>query len=196
MGTDPKEGGTTNVKLLLPSEEVTSFWKLGCNVWKERGLTVETVDAYINPIRKADANAGRSYFDKRYSIPLNQIQCLRAKFGYKSNNPKPITKIGTRKSNNILHPWGEGFLYFGWLSGVKYGIAKDVYMQMAQKTEQDFITWLTTNTPKDSRTLNPDPKTGKTILQSWIEGKNYPILYKTEGSWNQPSGWPENPTPN
>jgi hypothetical protein len=67
---------------------------------------------------------------------------------------------------------------------------------MTGKTEQDFITWLTKNTPKDSRTLNPDPKTGKTILQSWIEGKDYPILYKTEGSWNQPSGWPENPTPN
>ena len=196
LGTDPKEGGTTNVRLKLPSEEVTTFWKLGCNVWREQGLTAETVDAFINPIRKADSNAGRAYFDKRYSIPLNQIQCLRAKFGYNSKNTKPITKIGTKKSNNILHPWGEGFLYFGWLSGVKYSIGKDVYIQMTGKTEQDFITWLTKNTPKDSRTLNPDPKTGKTILQSWIEGKDYPILYKTEGSWNQPSGWPENPTPN
>jgi hypothetical protein len=209
LGTDPKEGGTTNVRLKLPSEEVTTFWKLGCNVWREKGLTAETVDEFINPIRKADSNAGRAYFDKRYSIPLNQIQCLRAKFGYNSKNTKPITKIGTKKSNNILHPWGEGFLYFGWLSGVKYSIGKDVYIQMTGKTEQDFITWLTKNTPKDSRTLNPDPKTGKTILQSWIEGKDYPILYKRQGLWGKsderPNGWPEiyvdntypvNPTPN
>ena len=209
LGTDPNEGGRTNVRLSLPSEEVTTFWKLGCNVWKEQGLTVDTVDAYMNPIRKSDPNAGRSYFDKRYSIPLNQIKCLRAKFGLNNKDTKPITKIGTRKGNNILHPWGEGFLYFGWLSGVKYNIAKDIYIAMTKKTEQDFITWLTTNTPKDSRTLNPDPKTGKTILQSWIEGKNYPILYKRQGLWGKsearPNGWPEiyvdntypvNPTPN
>lgn len=196
LGTDPNEGGRTNVRLMVPSEEVTTFWKLGCNVWREKNLTVETVDAFINPIRKADANAGRSYFDSRYSIPLNQIQCLRAKFGYNNKYTNAIAKIGTNKGNNILHPWGEGFLYFGWLSGVRYSIAKDVYIQMTGKTEQDFTAWLIANTPKDSRTLNPDPKTGKTILQSWIEGKQYPILYKRSGSWNQPDGWPVNPTPN
>ncbi len=196
LGSDPKEGGLTNVKLKIPSEEVTTFWKLGCNVWKEQGLTADTVDAFMNPKRKADANAGRSYFDKRYSIPLNQIECLRAKFGYKSTNTKPITKIGTSKGNNILHPWGEGFLYFGWLSKVKYSIAKDIYIAMTGKTAEDLSTWILANTPKDSRTLNPDPKTGKSILQSWIDGKNYPILYKKNGSWNQPDGWPDSPTPN
>lgn len=196
LGTDPREGGLTNVKLKLPIEEVTTFWKLGCNVWKEQGLTAETVDAYINPIRKSDPNAGRSYFDTRYSIPLNQIECLRAKFGYRSNNTKPITKIGTNKGNNLLHPWGEGFLYFGWLSGVKYSIARDIYIAMTGKTAEDFSSWLLSNTPKDSRTLNPDPKTGKSILQSWIDGKNYPVLYKRNGSWNQPDGWPTAPTPN
>lgn len=196
LGTDPKEGGLTKVRLKVPSEEVVDFWKLGCNVWKEKGLTAETVDAFINPIRKADSNAGRSYFDSRYSIPLNQIQCLRAKFGLNNKDTKPITKIGTKKSNSILHPWGEGYLYFGWLSGVRYSTARDVYIAMTNKTEEQFSAWITENIPKDSRTLNPDPKTGKSILQSWIEGKIYPKLYKRNGSWNQPEGWPDSPSPN
>jgi hypothetical protein len=209
LGTDPREGGTTRVKLQVPYEEVITFWKIGCNVWKEKGLTQATVDAFINPIRKKDPNLGRSFFDKRYSIPLNQIACLRAKLGYKSKDTRPISLIGTKKSNNVLHPWGEGFLYFGWLSGVDYKIAKDTYVAMTSKSESTFSSWLLSNTPSDSRTLNPDPITGKSILQSWIEGKSYPILYKRGGLWGKsnrrPNGWPEiyvnntyplNPTPN
>jgi hypothetical protein len=198
LGTDPDEGGRTRVKLQVPSEEIIEFWKLGCNNWQEKGLTVDTVDAYINPIRKKDTNAGRAFFDSRYSIPLNQIACLRAKLGKKSKNTDAINVIGLNSKQNVLHPWGEGFLYHGWLSGVSYKIVKDVYIAMTKGTEEQLANWILKNTPKDSRTSNIDPLTGESTVQSWIKGKEYSILYrnKTSGSWNQPDGWPANPTPN
>lgn len=197
------QGEETVARILIPSEESIPFWKFAYKNWQAEGLdkmTKKDRTIFMRDKQKNDPtkNAGRGYFDERAFIPINQAQMLRAKFGLdKPNNKnKKITWIGSSWTNSILAPWGERFLYFGPLSDVSYKTAKDVYVQYSGKTEQDFIDWLTKKMPKNSRTWNPDPKTGKSILESWIEGKNYPGLYKKENGWNQPEGWPDEPTPN
>lgn len=197
------QGEETVARILIPSEESIPFWKFAYKNWQAEGLdkmTKKDRTTFMRDKQKNDPtkNAGRGYFDERAFIPINQAQMLRAKFGLDKPNNKnrKITWIGSSWTNSILGPWGERFLYFGPLSDVSYKTAKDVYVQYSGKTEQDFINWLTKKMPKDSRTWNPDPKTGKSILESWIEGKNYPGLYKKENGWNQPEGWPDEPTPN
>lgn len=210
------QGEDTVVRILIPNEDSIPFWKFAYKNWQAEGLDKMTKiqrTRFMYDKQKNDPtnNAGRGFFDERAFIPINQAQMLRAKFsldGPKNRNRK-ITWIGERTSNSIVGPWGERFLYFGPLSGVSYKIAKDVYVQYSGNTEQKFIDWLIQKMPKDSRSLNPDPTTGKSILESWIEGKEYPVLYKRQGLWGKsdknPNGWPEiyvdnkypeNPTPN
>ena len=210
------QGEDTVARILIPSEESIPFWKFAYKNWQAEGLgsmSKKERNTFLRDKQKNDPtkNAGRGYFDERAFIPINQAQMLRAKLGMdnKDNKDMKINWIGSSASRSIIHPWGEGFLYFGALSGVKYSDVKKVYVSNSGKTEADFVSWITSKMNKDARSLNPDPVTGKTILESWLEGKEYPVLYKRDGLWGKnderPNGWPDiyvdnkypkDPTPN
>jgi hypothetical protein len=189
-------GGLTVVELQVPSKDRIKFWKLAYKNWREAGLTEATSDNFIRNIQKNDPtnNAGRQFFDERAFIPINQVYALRAKFGARS-----ITKRFDKLSNgsaSLLVPWGDSFLYHGWLSGVRFSDAKDAYIKATGKTEDQLRRWILENVPANSRSRNPDPTTNKTTLESWLDGKQYGVIYKSQdGTWAAPSGWPSNPTP-
>ena len=194
--TRTNAGGLMIVPLQLPAEERISFWKLAYKNWSEQGLTQNTADDFIRNVQKNDPtkNAGRQFFDERIFIPINQVYALRAKFGA-GTLQKRFDSIKNGNAS-LLAPWGEGYLYHGWLSGVKYSIIKDVYVKSTGKSEEILRNWFLNTTPDNSRTRNPDPITGKTTLESWLDGKDYGIYYQDKnGEYNPPAGWPEDPTP-
>lgn len=201
VGTTIASGGSVTAKFPVPTEEVLPFWKLGFAQWKEMGINESNYLDFHRKYRSNDPNAGRQYFDKRTFIPLNQVIGLRAKFNRKDLS-KQISVLGKSKGTSILHPYGEGFLYFGWLSKVEWKIAADIYKKMTGKSSDDLSDWMLKQVAQDSRTRNIDPITGKTILESWMDGKKYPIIYKKENpetnkkEYNPPDGWPKDPTPN
>ena len=196
LGSRTKEGGTNVVALQVPSEEKIQFWKLAYSNWKQEGLTVENADAFIKNLQFNDptGNAGRQYFDQRAFIPINQVYALRAKFGASTIN-KRFDKL-SNGSASLLDPWGERYLYHGWLSGVRFKDARDAFVKGTGKTEEYLKSWILQNMPTNSRSRNPDPITGKSTLESWMDGKEYSIIYADEdGDYAQPAGWPERPTP-
>jgi hypothetical protein len=196
LGSRTNAGGLNVVKLPLPTEERIKFWKLAYKNWKEQGLTDQTADDFIRNLQKNDPtnNAGRQYFDERAFIPINQVYALRAKFGA-STIGKRFDKL-TNGGASLLAPWGEGYLYHGWLSKVRYSDAKNAYTKATGKSETELRNWLLENVPASSRSRNPDPMTGKSTLESWLDGKEYSIIYRqSDGTYNNPSGWPATPTP-
>lgn len=201
VATSPRAGGWVTAKFPVPTEEVLPFWKLGFANWKEMGINEENYRDFQIKYRSNDPNAGREYFDKRTFIPLNQVIGLRAKFNRKDLS-KQISVLGKSKGTSILHPYGEGFLYFGWLSKVEWSIISNVYKKMTGKSPDDLSEWILKQVAQDSRTRNIDPETGKTILESWMNGKKYPIIYQKENpetkkkEYDPPAGWPKEPTPN
>lgn len=190
------QGGLTVVELQLPDKHRTKFWKLAYKNWKEEGLTEATSDAFIRNIQKNDPtnNAGRQFFDERAFIPINQVYALRAKFGARTLS-KRFDKL-SNGSASLLIPWGDSFLYHGWLSKVRYRDARDAYTKATGKSEETLRAWVLENVPANSRSRNPDPITGKTTLESWLDGKEYSIRYrKSDGTYDAPEGWPALPNP-
>jgi hypothetical protein len=197
LGTRTKQGGTNVFEIQVPSQEKIEFWKLSYKNWKEENLTVDTIDNFVRPLQKNDPskNAGRGFFDERAFIPINQVWALRAKLGAKGLKFK-FNKL-TNGNLSLLDAWGERFLYYGWVSKVPYSIVRNAYTKGTGKSESVLRAWLLQNIPQNSRIRNPDPTTGKTILESWLDGKVYtPVIYqKSDGSYNAPEGWPALPTP-
>lgn len=188
-------GGLNIVHIQVPAMEKIQFWKLAYKNWKQEGLTPETSDAFIRNLQKNDPtkNAGRQYFDERAFIPINQVYALRGKFVAYDMSQK-IDKI-KRGNSSLLIPWGETFLYHGWLSKVRYSDIKDVYTKATGKSENQLRDWILDNMPQNSRSRNPDPITGKSTLESWLDGKIYSIIYTVKGDYEAPEGWPAKPTP-
>jgi hypothetical protein len=183
-------GGGNKVKLVIPQEQIIEMWKLGYREWQAAGLNAKNCDPFIRNKQYNDpaGKNGLQFWDRRAFCPLNQIYMLRGKFG-QYDTIKPVNGL----SKGLISPWGETFLYHGWLSGVSFQKAADAYTKCTGKSRDVLANWVIANYPKNVRSAGTDPITGKAIVRSWIEGKSYGIIYSQDGAYAQPSGWPSRP---
>jgi hypothetical protein len=125
-------------------------------------------------------------FDPRAWIPSNQVRLLRSKINQK-NYAKQISSVGTKASlpnpNYLFNPWGELFLYNGWMSSVQFSIAKIVYIKAGYDADE-LKDWVLKTTPKDSVAwykFADQEHSNKTKIEAWVNEEV--ILGEQYGLW-------------
>lgn len=175
-------GGTLRPIFTVPVTETIENWKMAYTPWKFFGLDKKTdaeKDAWIRnqQLNDASGNVGRANVDPRAFIPLNQVAVLRAKFARPDIANDEIVFIGDRMSQSVLYAWGEKFLVHSWIGDLSFERLKTIYQQGTGKDGNLIGDWILRYINKDSTSLVIDPETGKSKLQSWIEGKIYSGTY-------------------
>ena len=177
IGTSkPTEGSDLDVDLTLPSPYTTKNWKLALSDKANDSLTADQIREEIlrrgATTNQAELLAG---FDQNAFIPANQMRVLRAKIGRKNYQ--------TTVDDYVFRAWGEGFLKDGFISGVKYSIAKDVYVKAGNKAD-DLKSWVLNNVPRSDSTwykFADADHSEKFKLEAWVNEEV--ILGIQYGSW-------------
>lgn len=177
IGTSkPTEGSELDVDLTLPSPYTTKNWKLALSDKANDSLTADKIREEILR-RGATTNQVEllAKFDQNAFIPANQMRVLRAKIGRKNYQ--------TTVDDYVFRAWGEGFMKDGFISGVKYSIAKDVYVKAGNKAD-DLKSWVLNNVPKNDSTwykFADADHSEKFKLEAWVNEEV--ILGIQYGSW-------------
>ena len=174
------DGGNIPVYIKLPQPElINPFSKMAYVNWQKENLTNDQIWEKIKQQGKTQ-DKGIGNYDTRLWNLTNQVWILRSKIGR-----------GDKKSvvNDLpVFAWGDyGGPYapkYGWVSSTsgsfcRFADALEVYQKMTGKTAADLKEFLMTETPANSRTLKKDiwvANNGKTILENWIDGVNYPKI--------------------
>lgn len=177
IGTSkPTEGSDLDVDLILPSPYTIKNWKLALSDKANDSLTADKIREEIlrrgATTNQVELLAG---FDQNAFIPANQMRVLRAKIGRKNYQ--------TTVDDYVFRAWGEGFLKDGFISGVKYSIAKDVYVKAGNKAD-DLKSWVLNNVPRSDSTwykFADADHSEKFKLEAWVNEEV--ILGIQYGSW-------------
>lgn len=177
IGTSkPTEGSDLDVDLILPLPYTTKNWKLALSDKANDSLTADQIREEILR-RGATANQAEllAGFDQNAFIPANQMKVLRAKIGRKNYQ--------TTVDDYVFPAWGQGFLKDGFISGVKYSIAKYVYIEAGNKAD-DLKSWVLNNVPRSDSTwykFADADHSEKFKLEAWVNEEV--ILGIHYGSW-------------
>ena len=177
IGTSkPTDGSDLDVDLTLPSPYTTKNWKLALS---DKANDSPTADQIREEILRRGATTNQAEllarFDQNAFIPANQMRVLRAKIGRKNYQ--------TTVDDYVFRAWGEGFLKDGFISGVKYSIAKDVYVKAGNKAD-DLKSWVLNNVPRSDSTwykFADADHSEKFKLEAWVNEEV--ILGIQYGSW-------------
>lgn len=172
------DGGNITAHIKLPQpESINPFSKMAYVNWQKENLTNDQIWQKIKDQGKTQ-DKGIGNYDTRLWNLTNQVWILRSKIGR-----------GAGKSivNDLpVFAWGDyGGKYapkYGWVSSTggsfcRFADALEVYQKMTGKSQADLKDFLMSETPSDSRTLQKDvwiKNNGKTILENWIDGVDYP----------------------
>lgn len=166
-------GGDAQVDLLIPTTETIKMWELAFKNWQtekyeDKKITEKTINSVLEKIQNTP-NAGKEYYDERAWIPRNQMSCFRGKLGQR-NNKKQLTNFGNKASTALVYPWGEGFLTHGWIGGVSFYIAAEVYKKATGDDVTKLQEWIRKSVPKDSVVWEKDPDyDNKSKLEVWMD---------------------------
>jgi hypothetical protein len=176
LSTVPKDGGLGSCRLIAPSEEKTTFWRLALpEIPKDQRLGEDEIREKIYEKTTLEGtDNGATTFDRRCWNIVNQMALFRSKIG-QNDFKKQITDI------SVLDPWGDTYAGYGFLTHLKYSLAREVYEKMTGKSESDLQNWVLdamnnkTRSKSNSNRLNTtdisnDTPGTKTYLQSWLEG--------------------------
>lgn len=168
-----QSGGDSQVDLLIPTKETIKFWELGFKNWKtetynKQKITENNIDSILEQIQNTP-NAGKEYYDERAWIPKNQMACFRGKIAQR-NIKNQLTSFGSKASRALVGPWGESFLTHGWIGGVSFYIASEVYKKATGEDVSKLQEWIRNNVPKDSVVWNQDPDyNNKPKIEVWMD---------------------------
>jgi len=188
VGTrSPGDGSLLDVDLSAPQAETVKNWKLALSDLATKSLTDKQIYDTITERGKSDGLLELyASFDSRAWIPANQVRLLRSKINQK-NYAKQISSVGTKASlpnpNYLFNPWGELFLYNGWMSSVQFSIAKIVYIKAGYDADE-LKDWVLKTTPKDSVAwykFADEEHSDKTKVEAWVNEEV--ILGEQYGLW-------------
>ena len=188
VGTrSPGDGSLLDVDLSAPQAETIKNWKLALSDLATKSLTDKQIYDTITERGKSDGLLELyASFDSRAWIPANQVRLLRSKINQK-NYAKQISSVGTKASlpnpNYLFNPWGELFLYNGWMSSVQFSIAKIVYIKAGYDADE-LKDWVLKTTPKDSVAwykFADEEHSDKTKVEAWVNEEV--ILGEQYGLW-------------
>jgi hypothetical protein len=170
VGSRFESGGSNPVKLLYPTAINTKFWRLAYKNWQTEKVTESTYDSILKRTQTPSNKNGIDNYNSLAWIPKNQISLLRSKlsqFNYKTQIKGPL---GNKAQSWIFSAWGEGFLTHGWIGGVSFLIAADVYKKATGYEVDRLKDWLRTNTPTNSPTREEDADRQKrSKLEVWMD---------------------------
>jgi hypothetical protein len=177
MGTRSNSGGKILSNLALPqSENNIPTWKLGYRNWESEGLTESNIDAKLKEVQLSSKNFGLELYDQRVWIPINQVYLLRSKIA-QNDLSKQISSWGLKTSTSLGGPWGDNYLIGekgnGFISGLSFKIAADVYKNATGKSEDVLAKWVLENIPQDSPTREKDEKYNIPKLEVWVDLSKY-----------------------
>lgn len=172
MGTRTNSGGLLSVQLTKPSSEKILFWRLAYKDWNKEELTERNIDSKLKEVQTVAPNYGFEYYDERIWIPINQVMALRAKIS-QTDLKKQVSDWGSNVSTSLGSPWGDTYLPNGFIAGLSFKIAADVYVQATGKSSDVLKEWVLDSVPKDSRTRNKDTKYGIPKLEVWVDLSKY-----------------------
>jgi hypothetical protein len=170
VGSRKEAGGSNRVELPFPKEVNSKFWRLAYKDWAKDKINESNYDATLKRVQTADNTFGISYYNPLVWVPKNQIALLRSKlsqFNYKTQIKGPL---GNKNNSWIFSAWGETFLTHGWIGGVSFWIAADVYKKATGYDVSRLQNWLFDNTPRDSRTRAKDStRQNRSKLEVWTD---------------------------
>lgn len=193
IGATGSDGGySLLVDLETPISESILMWKLALSDLKDKALSEDEARKIMSDRAKTN-NHSELYasFDERVWIPINQVRILRAKMDKRKYNIQ-VSEVGggyiaagDKRHADIFSPWGERFLEKGWMGGVDYRIAREVYVADGNSADK-LRDWVLSNITRTSRAwgkfTDPD-HSNKTIVEAWANGEVKPgIRYGETGS--------------
>lgn len=162
-------GGSNTVKLVYPEAKDTTFWKLAYKNWFEEKINETTYNSVLERTQKINNN-GIANYNPLVWVPKNQIALLRSKLSQFNYKTQIKSALGTKANSWIFSAWGEGFLTHGWIGGVSFYIAADVYKRATGYDVERLKEWVRKYTPKDSPTKKEDPdKQKRSKLEVWMD---------------------------
>jgi hypothetical protein len=168
-----ESGGNVEVDLLIPTKETIKMWELAFKNWKTQEyentkITERNINSILEKIQNTP-NVGKEYYDERAWIPKNQMACFRGKIAQR-NVKKQLTNFGNKASTALVGPWGESFLTHGWIGGVSFYLAADVYTKATGQDASVLQAWIKKYVPKDSVVWEQDPNyDNKPKLEVWMD---------------------------
>lgn len=169
---DP-QGGLVLADLSLPqSQKGIAMWKLAYANWETEQFTEATIDAKLREVQKQSNNYGLEYYDQRVWIPINQVYLLRSKIAQKDVKKK-IETWGLKTSSSLGGPWGDTYLPNGFIAGLSFKVAADVYQKATGKSTDDLKKWVLANIPQDSPTRKKDSQYGIPKIEVWVDLSKY-----------------------
>ena len=168
-----ESGGDATVDLLIPTKERIKMWELAFKNWKteeyeEKKITEKNINSILSKIQNTP-NAGKEYYDERAWIPKNQMACFRGKIA-QPNLKKQLTNFGDKAATALVGPWGESFLTHGWIGGVSFYLAAEVYKKATGQDVSKLQEWIRKYVPKDSVVWAKDPAyDNKAKIEVWMD---------------------------
>lgn len=173
IGSRAGSDGKNTSNLILPtSEKNIAHWKLAYVNWEKEGFTEETIDKKLEEVQSSASNFGLQHYDPRVWIPRNQMALLRGKIAQKDLRKK-IEVWGKKTSTSLGGPWGDNYWKNGFIGGLSFQVAADVYTKGTGKSSDILKNWVLENIPLDSPTRKNDSKYGITKLEVWVDLSKY-----------------------
>jgi len=167
------QGGSILADLSLPqSQKDIAMWKLAYANWETEEFTEATIDAKLKEVQAQSNNYGLEYYDQRVWIPINQVYLLRSKIAQKDVKKK-IETWGLKTSSSLGGPWGDTYLPNGFIAGLSFKVAADVYQKATGKSTDDLKKWVLANIPQDSPTRKKDSQYGIPKIEVWVDLSKY-----------------------
>lgn len=168
-----ESGGDVQVDLLIPTTEKIKMWELAFKNWKteeyeKTKITEKNINSILQKVQNTP-NVGKEFYDERAWIPKNQMACFRGKIA-QPNLKKQLNTFGNKASTALVGPWGESFLTHGWIGGVSFYLAAEVYKKATGEDVTKLQEWIRKNVPKDSVVWAKDPDyEDKPKLEVWMD---------------------------
>lgn len=166
-------GGDAQVDLLIPTKEKVKMWELAFKDWKtkeyeNKKVTEKNINSILEKVQNTP-NAGKEFYDERAWIPKNQMACFRGKIA-QPNLKKQLDTFGNKASTALVGPWGESFLTHGWIGGVSFYLAAEVYKKATGEDVSKLQEWIRKHVPKDSVVWAKDPDyDDRPKLEVWMD---------------------------
>jgi hypothetical protein len=167
----PGANGGHTFFIPLPSQTQMAGWQIGYKDWDKDDVDLSNFNAKALPKAKALSKGDRwSLFDSRMWIPINQ-----AYITYTVATGGTIfsgTKLGlTAETGYVFKPWGDygGGPTYGFLSNIKFSIARDLYVSLG-KTEQQLKDWVLKMFQTSGKNSKAAPYAAR-----WLEGEEFRV---------------------
>jgi hypothetical protein len=185
IGSRLKDGSDKSFNLVYPTNEKTTLWKISYKNWKDEEIDElvkkskgkdpkeNLFDNFMREKQTDALNNGKQFYDERIWVPVNQVMALRGKIS-RTNMKEQISIWGDRDGNSLGAPWGDTFMTHGFIAGLSFYKAAEVYKKATGKDVSQLQNWVLENINRDSRTRKVDqnrsePNKPKTKLEAWVD---------------------------